>query len=364
MRPLTQAALIGAFSVVLLSWPWQISAQTGRWERDGLEGRDVRALAIAPDSGVVFATTGGSREPTPLWFRESQGWTQASRGMPGFVLTIAPLLEGGILLGAGRDISDQPGVFWVGGKPLASRRLYDNQAIGALAVAARRGGSEVYAATAPWADRDAGSELLRRDPSTGAWSTLLRGSLVCGPTPSYFKQVALAPAQPATLYALEWCFTSMVHESQLWRSDDRGQTWSLVPRQGAASWLLNAFAVDPSDPNVVYVAGLAQEGASAPGVERTLDGGQTWTVASEAEGLARVRVLQAHPRQTWRVLAGTERNGVFASEDWGDTWQVMPGLEGLRIWGLTIDEAEDRLYAATSDGVWRTTLGAGPSPAS
>lgn len=352
----TLSALAGALLLLTLSRPWEMAAQTTVWERDGLDGLEVRALAIAPDSAVLFAITGGARGPTPLWHRDARGWTQAARGMPGFVLTIGSLPEGGVLLGTGRDISDQPGLFWVGGNPLASRRLYDGQAVGAIAVMPRHGGSDLYAASAPWADRDAGSDLVRRDGSSNAWTTVLRGSLVCGPTPSYFRHLAVAPAEPASIFALEWCFTSMLRESQLWRSEDRGQTWSIVPVQSAAAALIGAFAVDPTDANILYVSGLTNTGSPTPGVERSLDGGQTWTSTGEAEISARVRVLLVDPRQPRRVLAGTDRGGVFSSEDQGESWQPLPGLDGLRVWGLTIDETADRMYAATSDGVWLTAL--------
>src|SRR5207249_4916799 len=187
---------------------------------------------MATDSTAMLALTGGARDPTPLWLRDSQGWSQPSGGMPGFLLAVTTLPEGGMLVGAGRDIADQPGVYLIAGAPLAARRLYDAQAIGALAVAAGRAGTEIYAATAPWADRDASPDLLRRDPNSGAWSSVLRGTLSCDPTPSWFRQVLAAPSDSNVLLALEWCNAATGRQTQLWRSDDHGLSWQVLPHAG------------------------------------------------------------------------------------------------------------------------------------
>ena len=365
-RPAPVAPLL--LALLVLVWPWRASAEDLAWEREGLEGREVRALAFSSDPSGMVALTGGAREPMPLWLRDGQGWSQPAGGVPSFILALAALLDGGVLLATGRDISDQPGVFLLSGNPPSTRRIYNAQAIGALAVAPGRG--DVYAASAPWADRDAGSDLLRRDASGGGWSPILHGNLVCGQTPPYFRQVLVAPSAPSRLYALEWCFATVVRQTQLWRSDDRGQTWQVLPRAGAAYPLVGTLAVDPTDEDVLYLAGPAQPTslavatgvlstpAAAPpaGVERSLDGGLTWTLKGDAvDGLTAIRTLLVDPRNPQRILAGTERNGVFFSDDHGDTWRPLPGLEGLRIWVLAIDEATGRLHAATSDGVWRTT---------
>ena len=117
--------LLGSLVCLILGSPRPAAAQAPGWEREGLAGREVRALALTP------------------------------------------LPEGGLVLGTGRDISDQPGVFLLAGSPPAVRRMFEAEAIGALAVAPGRGASDLYAAAAPWADRDAGSDLLRWDAAGG-----------------------------------------------------------------------------------------------------------------------------------------------------------------------------------------------------
>jgi hypothetical protein len=398
------------------------------WERDGLEGKQVRQLALALDSSAMLALIGGSREASPLWIRQGEDWSQPAGPLPGFILTMAPLPDGGVLLGTGRDITDQPGVFLAAGAELSARRLYDVQAIGALAVGSpvpavratndgpseqrisqrrldpvlsaalrdsrgpsqpmpsgtpvmatatplapptsatidprfdqpttlTRGRLDVFAASAPWADRDAGSELLRRDAGSGSWSAVLRPTIACGPTPSYFRHISVAPSKSSTLFAIESCVSSLGSGSQIWRSDDRGQTWQVLRHPSSALPVVTSLAVDPTDADALYLVGVAPGGRPIAGIERSQDGGKTWILRGDAqEGLTSARALLVDPRAPQRLLVATDQNGVFASDDRGDSWRSRPGLEGLRIWSLALDEATGFVHAATSDGVWKTAL--------
>jgi hypothetical protein len=247
-------------------------------------------------------------------------------------------------------------VYWSEASATFPRRLYDGQAVGALATIPGPAGTEILAAVAPWADRDAGADLLRRDPASGAWSLILRGNLACGTGPSYFRQLVVVGGEPGTLLALEWCLAAVARQTQLWRSNDRGQTWQVLEHRGSADTLIGAVAADPTNGNVLYLAARSH-GSEIGGLQRSLDGGETWEARGENwPGLADVRTLLVDRRKPRRVLAGTDRGGVFLSEDRGHTWRPLPGLEEPRVWSLLVDERQAQLYAATADGIWRTHL--------
>ena len=359
LRSWSAGAIIAVAVLALETIAGPVAAQGSGWERDGLAGRQIRALVPAYEPAQMIGLVGGAREPTPLWRRDSGGWTQQVTEAPGFVLALAALPDGGVLLGTGRDIADRPGVFWIGGQSPATRHLYDVQAIGVLAVVPGPSGhaAAVYAATAPWADRDAASSIVRWDMHDDVWTATLDGTLGCDGVPSYFRDLLVAPGTPGTVLALEACPGAGRRTTQLWRSDDHGGTWRVLAGGASNEPWIACVAIDPTDDQLLYRADYGRPDASTMGLQRSLDGGHTWTPVGDGDdGPPGVRVLLVDPREPHRLLAGTERDGVYVSSDRGETWQPLPGLADLRVWALAFDPARGRLYAATSDGVWRIPI--------
>jgi photosystem II stability/assembly factor-like uncharacterized protein len=327
------------------------------WERDGLAGLKVRSLTFTADASILVGLTLGEAGSSPLWVRRNGAWSQPATDLPNSILSTVALPEGGVLLGTARDISERPGVFWLGGEPLASRRLYDAQAIGALAVARVDSETRVYAAAAPYGDREAGAHLLRWNQDAASWLVVLEGTLFCGDLSSYFKQIVVARDGSGTVLAVEECFASVSRQTQLWRSDDHGESWRVLPRSGIEQPLIGAIALEPGDATVLYLVGLSQEGHASTGLERSLDGGRSWSPIGGAEPeLSHSRVVTPDPHGTGRLFAAGEQGGVFVSSDRGASWQSLPGLEQLRVWSLCLDGTSSTLFAGTSDGVWRMAL--------
>jgi len=83
-------------------------------------------------------------------------------------------------------------------------------------------------------------------------------------------------------------------------------------------------AVDPRDPDRVYV------GTFDDGLYATDDGGETWRASWDRVGDRRVMsvaVSRAHQvAGTSVVYAGTEPSNLYRSEDGGKTWQLLPEL--------------------------------------
>jgi photosystem II stability/assembly factor-like uncharacterized protein len=90
---------------------------------------------------------------------------------------------------------------------------------------------------------------------------------------------------------------------------------------------------------------------------RSDDGGQTWSAQGQGiDGLSSIRTIVVDPRDSGRLLAGTERGGVWISEDRGANWRAIGGLDGLKTRTLVVDADGGRVLAGTSDGVWRFNL--------
>ena len=75
---------------------------------------------------------------------------------------------------------------------------------------------------------------------------------------------------------------------------------------------VNGFAVNPVDPNVMYVA-------MRDGLFRSTDGGAHWTPVGK--GLKNMAAVTVNPKRPDEVYAVTVDGVVFRSTDNGSTWQ-------------------------------------------
>ena len=215
--------------------------------------------------------------------------------------------------------------------------------------------------------------------------------------------VRLAPSDPATLYALMNQGPFVPGYSVL-RSTDRGETWEVRSQnlpldfgtptdlavspsdasvlyvtgaQGTAAKVLrstdggatfldisaglppgvvNTAAVDPGDPDRVYIVLAGPFPSPGIGVWKTEDGGATWRRASAGlppppNGPVPTELLATSV--PGRVYAAV-RDRVFRTEDGGESWHDVTGnLQAPEVLDLSASLIEpERIYAATTNGVW------------
>ncbi len=155
-----------------------------------------------------------------------------------------------------------------------------------------------------------------------------------------------------------------------WKSTNDGLSWTPL-LDGAGTLAVGAIAVDPNDPNVIWVGtgdyNSGCEGYFGIGMLRSTDGGATWqqrngagdTLAS-ASSFSSVLV---DPRNSNRIVAavvtrgcvtgGGSAGGIFTSEDGGASWTER--LAGQDVHGLDQNrQNRDVWWAATSNGIWRS----------
>lgn len=122
-----------------------------------------------------------------------------------------------------------------------------------------------------------------------------------------------------------------VSEAGVFRSDDRGKTWRVLPglhsHPSRDSWgpgfgglCAHSLLVDGKDPNRIWV------GISAAGAFRSEDGGETFTavnegVSSSGEGYC-VHAL-AHDPTNADVIYRQDHRGVYRTSNGGDQWEVI-----------------------------------------
>ena len=255
------------------------------WQAVGLAGREINSLAVHPsrDATVYAATSDGLYKST----NAGSSWRLLHR-IPyedHMAVAIAPS-KPSVAYAATFD----GGVFRSGDGGTTWRKLSLDQysVVLSLAVHPERPGT-VYA----------GTRFLSVVRSTDGGKTWrVRDSFCSGCDP---LQIAIDSTRPRIAYA--------AHDGGgLIRTTDSGKTW-----QSLARWKLPnsqaAVVIDRFQPNVVYISGYGEEPHDVtPGVYKSTDRGQTWTLLNE--GLTSTNVLSlALSRSGRRLHAGTT--------DWG-----------------------------------------------
>ncbi len=106
------------------------------------------------------------------------------------------------------------------------------------------------------------------------------------------------------------------HGLSVWRSRNGG--WEEVSRH-FPDGVFDSIAGCRQRPERVFTT-LGQDG-----LYRTVDGGRRWTRVLEGE----VRAVAVSPRDDDVIYAGTEPVHLYRSEDGGDSWEELSGLQAL-----------------------------------
>lgn len=124
-----------------------------------------------------------------------------------------------------------------------------------------------------------------------------------------------------------------------------------------------ALLIHPVQPDVMYAAGVTG------GVWKTINGGNSWSPLTDLLPNLAVSSLAFDPANPEVIYAGTGEGvtgvfagaGIFKSMDGGTTWQQLPGAAGTNfsfVNDIIISRHDSqRIYAATSNGIWRSTNG-------
>ncbi len=154
--------------------------------------------------------------------------------------------------------------------------------------------------------------------------------------------LAVAPGNPNIIYA--------GNSSGFYRSIDAGASWTKTS-PGLQS--VDSIAIDPTNSSVVY--------AGATGLFKTTDGGNNWTTLNIPANDARVGTIVFDPATPSTIYAGSNA-GVFRSTDSGSTWTTLNNFGAPNapfVTSLAIDPtAPATIYAGTSgSGLFKTTNG-------
>lgn len=170
---------------------------------------------------------------------------------------------------------------------------------------------------------------------------------IAGPFGGTALSIAIDPTNPQTLLAGGL-------NTLLYRTENAGQSWTLLDFPTRHLGEVGAVLIDPSDANH-YFAGVLDAFGGA--LFESKDRGVTWNPVPSMSTFA-VRALTISKSDPKEFVAGTTQ-GVFLSKDSGATWNRISDLNNLEMRGITsvaIDPANpDVIYAGTSHLPWKTS---------
>ena len=119
----------------------------------------------------------------------------------------------------------------------------------------------------------------------------------------------------------------------VWKTTDAGASWKPEFQHEAVS-SIGAIAVDPQDPNVIYVGtgepALRGDISDGDGMYKSVDGGATWTHIglNDTRHIAKILIDPHDPNIIFVAAIGhaygpNAERGVFRSTDAGKTWQKV-----------------------------------------
>jgi photosystem II stability/assembly factor-like uncharacterized protein len=133
-------------------------------------------------------------------------------------------------------------------------------------------------------------------------------------------------------------------KSGLYRSDDGGDTWTLAnsdSRLTSRAWYFNWIAVDPSNPDVIYIPNVA--------LYRSEDGGKTISIVRGAPGGDDYHQLWIDPKGSSRMIVGTDQGTSISLND-GKTWSSWYNQPiGQFYHVITDNEFPYHVYGAQQD---------------
>ncbi len=156
-----------------------------------------------------------------------------------------------------------------------------------------------------------------------------------------------------------------VVRGEVYKSTDGGATWQRI---WEGENLARYIWVDPRNSQRVYVStGIFDRDAAnsdvpnrvwgGVGILRSDDGGQTWTVLDERNGLGGryIPSLFMHPTNPDILLAAVtetgDRPGIYVTRNGGDTWELVLEVPGQGGQGVEIAESDTNIWYAAGESV-------------
>lgn len=306
-----------------------------RWQPLGLEGSNVKDIAIDPStSGVLYAAT---TDPQGIFKSvDFNNWIQVSNGLQDDVRITQIAVDPDQSLKVYATAPNYPrfyrsengGQSWQAGGdiPLIPKILSLH-----LAVADR-----LFVGVGAWDIWGGGGWLCKSDDGGLNWTVIITQQVLA-------SSIATSVLDPSLVY---------VGGNSLYRSQDSGNNFTSLTSSLPFSQV-EAVTIHPTNPFTAYVSTEA-------GIFKTNDGGDSWLWWSAQPPYLIQKLLVNHHSPEVQYIASRDCGGVYISTDEGKHWSpINTGLGSLCVNDLESNDEFTYLYAATSNGVWFLNLSDG-----
>ncbi len=107
--------------------------------------------------------------------------------------------------------------------------------------------------------------------------------------------------------------------SGIWRSNDKGRTWTFASNENQRPMYYSQLRVDPNNPDIVYVGGVS--------ASKSIDGGKTFNSMQSGMGHVDHHAMWINPQNSQHVIYGND-GSIDVSFDGGEAWV------SLRTWAV------------------------------
>ena len=162
----------------------------------------------------------------------------------------------------------------------------------------------------------------------------------------HIGEIRVHPKNPDIVYvaALGNAFGAST-ERGVYRSSNSGNSWQQVLFKSNRAGAID-LSMDPNNPAILYATlweahrnfWELSSGGPDSGIYRSLDAGDSWSEISRNPGLPQQDILgkmgitasPAKPGRLWVLIESAEAPGLYRSEDFGDTWSLATDNQEIR----------------------------------
>ncbi len=179
------------------------------------------------------------------------------------------------------------------------------------------------------------------------------------PGGAYASRIVVDPSAPATLYV---AFSYPSTYLGVYKSVNSGASW-IPAKTGLESTQVAALVIDPKQPLTLYAGGTGVAPAGntvGRGIFKSTDGGKSWAPVNDGLEDLFINALAIDPQDPSVLYAGTNR-GISRTRDGGATWvPLLPSgaIPSGPVRAIAIDPVSpNTIYASTDGGLIKTSDG-------